>query len=103
MGFPRLARASRASPVCDKAPALDLSGAVPVHNFDFVACFQQSLADIFGNHHRAMLSARASEADGQVALALANVVRQQVDQQFRDAVDELLRLWKRPDVLGDSR
>jgi hypothetical protein len=52
-----------------------------MRNLHFVSRFSQSLADIFGDHYRAMLSAGASEADRQVALALANVVREQVDQQ----------------------
>src|SRR5208282_1605893 len=75
---------------------------VPMHDLHFVSRFPQPFAYILGDHHRAVLSAGASEADGQVALALADVVRQQVDQQFRDAVNELLRLRKRPDVFGDA-
>src|SRR5260370_14468338 len=74
---------------------------VPMRDLHFVSRFPQPLADIFGDHHRAVLSARTSEADGQVALSLANVVRQQVDQQFRDAVNELLRLRERSYVFGD--
>src|SRR5581483_5747062 len=35
----------------------------------------------------------------QVALSFLNVMRQQVDQQFRDAVDKLPGLGKRADVL----
>src|ERR1700687_1701974 len=82
---------------------LALLRTVPMRDLHFVSRFPQPLADIFGDHHRAVLSAGTSEADGQVALSLANVVRQQVDQQFRDAVNELLRLRERSDVFGDPR
>src|SRR5689334_25067067 len=49
------------------------------------------------------MSARAAESDRQVTLALADVVRQQVDKQIRNAVDELTRLRERPDVSRHSR
>ena len=55
---------------------------VPMHDLHFVSRLPQPLVHILGDHHRAMLPPGASEADGQVALALANVVRQQLDQQF---------------------
>src|SRR5579864_7541158 len=48
-----------------------------------------------------MLSPGASESDGQVALAFANIVRHQVHQQVRDAIDEFLGLWKLPDICRD--
>ena len=44
------------------------------------------------------MAAGAAEGDGQIALAFADVVRQQIDQQLRDAVDEFDGLRKRPDV-----
>src|SRR5450755_4062686 len=72
---------------------------VPMHDLHFVSRFAQPLVDICGDHHRAMLTAGTPKADSQIALALANVVRQQIDEKFRDAVDELLRLRKRADVL----
>src|ERR1039458_7238363 len=87
----------------EECPAGRLLRAVPMHHLHFVSRFPQPLAYIFGDHHRAVLSAGASEADGQVTLALANVVRQQVDQQLGDAINELLRLRKRPDVFRDPR
>ena len=74
--------------------APSLSGAIPVYDFHFVSCAAQPLADIFGNHHRAVLTPGTTETDGEVALALMNVVGQQVDQQVGDAADELLGLRK---------
>src|SRR6266853_4290367 len=50
-----------------------------------------------------MLSARTSETNRQIAFPLANVVRKQIDQQLRDTIDELFRLWKRSNVFSDSR
>src|ERR1019366_10156561 len=55
------------------------------------------------DHHRAVLSTGAAEADGQVAFALMNVVGQQVDQQVGNAADELLGLRERSYIFGDLR
>src|SRR5580658_11200420 len=44
------------------------------------------------------MSAGAAERDGEIALAFANVVRDQVNQQLRDAIDKLAGLRKRPDI-----
>src|SRR6516162_8660830 len=49
-----------------------------------------------------MLASGASKRNRQVTLAFPDVVRNQVDQQFGNALDKLARLRKRPDVLGDS-
>src|SRR5271167_4584677 len=67
---------------------------VPVYHLHVVSSLGQPLLDLFGNQHRAMFSSGASERDGQIALAFMNVVRNQIDQQLRDAVDELLGLRK---------
>src|SRR5665213_1509219 len=61
------------------------------------------LADLVGDRHRAMMSACAAESDGQIALALVDVMGQQVSQQFRDAGDEFGGLRKGTDVTRDSR
>src|ERR1700733_11987272 len=84
-------------PQCSRS----LPRAVAMHNLLLVSCPAQLLSHVFRDHHRAMLAAGATEADGQVALALANVVGEQLHQQFRDAADEFLCLRKRPDILGD--
>src|SRR5215470_19416859 len=49
-----------------------------------------------------MLAACAAKADRQIALALAHVVGNQINQKSGDAVDELLRLRKRADIFGDT-
>src|ERR1700678_3373234 len=74
-----------------------------MHNLHFVPRFSQPAVHVFCDHHGTMLSSGATEADGQIALALANVMRQQVDQQFRDAVDELLSLRERAYIFRDPR
>src|SRR5580698_8945741 len=48
------------------------------------------------------MAARASESDGEIALALPNVVRQQIDEQIGDLFDELAGLRKRADVASDG-
>src|SRR5262249_2925573 len=50
-----------------------------------------------------MMTACAAEGDRQVALPLANVVRKQIDQQFRDAADEFHGLREGPDITGHAR
>ena len=74
-----------------------------MRNFDSVAGLGQALLDLFSDHHRAVLSTRATEADGQITLALADVVRNQVHQQVGDAVNELLGLGKRADIFRHLR
>src|SRR5579871_3187270 len=48
-----------------------------------------------------MLAPRASEGNGQVALALANVVGDKVDQEVGNPLNEFNRLWERLNVLRD--
>src|SRR5271169_6944495 len=77
----------------------DLPRAVPMHNLDSVAGFPQASAHVLRNHHGAMLAARAAEGDRQVALAFPHIVRQEINQQLGDALDELFGLRKRTYVL----
>ena len=49
---------------------------------------RQPFADFAGDQHAAVVSAGAAERDRQVALAFGDIVRQQVDQQIRDTLDE---------------
>src|SRR5580658_10201475 len=46
-----------------------------------------------------MLPARAAKRNRQITLALANVMRQKIDQQLRNPADEFLGLRERPDIL----
>src|SRR5947209_14403954 len=41
----------------------------------------------------------AAKADGEIALAFANVVRQQIDEQLRDAFNEFAALRERTHIL----
>src|SRR6266700_330744 len=72
-------------------------------DLDLVSAASQALFHFFADEHRPMLSTRTTKADGQVALPLPHVMREQVDQQSGDAVNKLLRLRKRADVLGHLR
>src|SRR5581483_6085428 len=67
---------------------------VAVHDLRAEAFFGQVLADGLGDHHRAVPPARAAEGDRQVALPFPHVVRDQIGQQLRDVLVELLRLRK---------
>ncbi len=60
---------------------------IPMHNLHAVSSFVQALADFLGDHHRTMLAAGAAKADGEIALAFVDVVRQQVNQQIGDATE----------------
>ena len=53
-----------------------------------------------GHHDASVMTAGAAEGDRQIALALADVVRQQIDEQFRNALQKLLSLRKASDVAG---
>src|SRR5581483_11827044 len=50
-----------------------------------------------------MLPAGASEGDRQIAFAFADVMRHEIDQQFRDAIDEFFRLRELADIGCDFR
>ena len=60
----------------ERRTACPLPRTVPMHDFHFVSSLPQPLVYVLGDHHRAMLSAGASETDGQVTLAFANIVGQ---------------------------
>src|SRR6476660_6058536 len=47
---------------------------VAVKHFRCVLLFLQALLDLFGQHHRTMLAARAPKRDGKVALSFLDVV-----------------------------
>ena len=50
----------------------------------------QRLLQRFGDHHRPVLAARAADGNGQIALALAHVVRQGELEERRQLVEEFL-------------
>src|SRR5256885_4624330 len=86
---------------CPKA-AFALSRTVPMHHFDPVVGASKALADIFRNHHRAVLASGTAECNRQVAFALVNVMGDQVDQQIGDASNEFASLRERTDVFRDA-
>jgi hypothetical protein len=49
-----------------------------VNHLNFVARLGQTLAHLLGNHHRAMLAPGTAEGDCQIALTLADIVRNQI-------------------------
>ena len=72
-------------------------------NFDTISGTAQMLADFFGHHDGAMLSAGTSEGDGQITLAFVNVVRKKDDEEVGNSGNELARLRKRADVARNFR
>src|SRR5258708_31402134 len=66
-------------------------------------CRRQVLAYGIGHGHGAVLAARASKRNSQVALAFTDVMGNEVDQQLGDPLQELNGLRKRLNVLGDLR
>ena len=67
-------------------------------HLDLEAGFLQIVSDRVGDHNGTVMPPRAPERDRQIALALANVVRQQINQKLGDVIDEFYGLWKAPDV-----
>ena len=66
-----------------------------------VAFLGQPFAHFLGDHDGAVLSAGAAKGDGEIALALVDVVRQEEEQQVGDASKEFLRLVEFADVGND--
>src|SRR6185312_16080818 len=63
----------------------------------------QPFADFTRDQHAAVVPPGAAERYRQVALALRDIVRQQIDQQLRDTLDELGGLRERTNVAGHAR
>src|SRR5215469_17177444 len=74
---------------------------VAVNHFGRVAALRERLLHGFRQHHRAMLSARAAYGYRQIALALANVMRNQIGKQALDAAQEFSGLRERANVLAN--
>src|SRR6476646_8626932 len=72
-------------------------------NLNRIARTGQQLLYFFRNKHGAVLASGTAKSDGQIALAFTYIVRQQINQERRNAVDELLRLGKRTDILRHLR
>ena len=74
-----------------------------MHDLDAVSRLAKVLAYLFRDHYRTMLTTGAAEANRQIALAFVDVVGQQVNQQFGDALYEFFGLGKRANVFGHPR
>src|ERR1700734_2244773 len=72
-------------------------------DFHAVSGLVQALADFLGDHHGAVLAAGAAKADGEIAFAFMDIVRQQVNKKIGNAADEFFGLGKRADVFGHAR
>src|SRR5215467_13608585 len=77
--------------------------AVTVDNFHTVSSSAKLLTNLLRNHHGAVLAARTTKSDRQVAFAFMNVVRKQIHQKIGDAGDKLLSLRERAYVFRDAR
>lgn len=62
------------------------------------ARFFEAFVDLVGYEHRAVVAAGATERNRQIRFAFANIVRQEVDEQFGDLTDELRGLRERADI-----
>jgi len=63
-----------------------------VRDFHPVARLLQPFGNIFRDHDGAVLTDSAAEGNGQVTLSFVNVVRQKINQQLGDALNELFGL-----------
>jgi len=61
---------------------------VAMSYFNFVTFFFQEFTKMLGYRHRPMASAGAADCDCQVALAFADVLRQQKEEEIREAAEE---------------
>src|SRR5579859_3940891 len=80
-----------------------LPGRIAMDNLHRITCPSQQLFYFFRNKDGAMLASSAAKANGQIALAFAHIMRDQIDQQRGDAVNKFLCLWERPNILRDLR
>src|SRR5579872_2130576 len=81
-----------------KSNVSDLFGDVAMGFLNAIPGLGQALAKLVGDHHAAMVSAGAAEGNSEIALPFLNVMRQEVDQEIGNTLDELLGLRERPDV-----
>src|ERR1700679_3035731 len=85
----------------DSVPAPVSAWHVAVGGLGAIACCRETLLQLFGNHYGAMLSAGAADADGEIAFAFVDVVRQKEGEHLGDLFKELAGLRELADVLCD--
>lgn len=71
---------------------------VAVLFFHGEAGFFEALVDFVGYEYRAVMAAGATKRNRQIRFAFADIVRQEIDEQFRDLTDELRGLRERTDI-----
>src|SRR5579863_1652367 len=76
---------------------------IAVRNFCMIAVARQRLPDRFGQHHGTVPPARAAYRDCEIALPFLNVVRDQINQKIRYALQEFVRLREGFDIARHSR
>jgi len=72
---------------------------IPMGRFGPIPCCPESLLQFFCNHHGSMLTTRAANSYGEIALALVNIVGQQKRQHIGNFVQKFPGLGKLTDVL----
>src|SRR4051812_46769047 len=78
-----------------------LSLRVAVLHFDLISGVGESFLHLLRYQHGAMLASGAAEADREITLPFADVMRQQIDKQVGDTLDELARLREGHHVFRD--
>src|SRR6185437_10699085 len=93
-------------PPCNPPVSMSSRGGfieISVHHFRGVSFLLKRAACHFGQSDGAVPPSRTSEGDRQIALALSDIVRDQVRQQALYPPPELCRLRKRMDIARHSR
>jgi hypothetical protein len=75
---------------------------IAMHYFGRVAFAFQVATNDFGQRDGTMAAAGAAERYGEIAFALGNIVRDQIEQQAFDAAEEFAGLREGTDVAGDA-
>ena len=83
--------------------ASDRLGGVAMRDVHLVSGRREILPYLIRDHDRTMMAASAAEADREVALSFFYVVRKEVNQQVRDALDEFAGLREGANVSRDAR
>src|ERR1051326_8351012 len=78
--------APHATCICPSVSLVPLQ--VAMDDFGLETFFIQKITDMLGQRHRSMPSAGAADGNRKVTLALADIVRQQEQEQVRNAADK---------------
>lgn len=80
---------------------LDRLVGVAVAGFSLVALFAEALRHVFRHHHGTMVPPGAAEGNREVAFPLVDVVGNEIDQKFLNAIQKLDGLREAAHVAGD--